>query len=162
MELKRIPDTSPILYISGLQSLNLDLRDGTGVGWHFSNVWSARGKGEIKLYGKGTKRNTLHILGSYGIADRSKILKYTLPVYIANHYRAAVDLVYVTLVRHNMIGELKGSADHFFPEGEQKEELVQQLLKLLPYLDEERRKKLERWMLLEFGPIYRSVKIRAI
>lgn len=159
MAFKKIPVTSVMTYVSGLHALNLDLRDGTGYDWHFMNYWLG-GKSEIKLYGKGQETDTNPIYGYYGVADRASILNEmglnVKSVFVADHHRAILDLVYENLSKYKMIGYAKGCVEDYFFEEKQGVELLVQLMKMRNYLDEERGEILNEWLSREFRSIYRS------
>jgi hypothetical protein len=159
MGFKPVPATTIKAYISGLHSLNLDLKDGTGFDWHFMNYW-IDGVMPIKLYGEGQEINTNPIYGYYGIADRGRILSEfglkVKKVYVADHHRAVLDLVYGSLTKHGMIGYAKGCVEDYFFETDQANELFAQLVKMSPYLEEEERELLVDWLSREFKPFYRS------
>jgi len=161
MSFKDIPETTALSYISGLQSLNLDLRDGTGVGWHFANLWLS-GKKPLKLYGKGTPVDTTNIFGYIGIADRSVSLQRlgakVRKVYVANHIRAALDSVYESLIKYKHVGPIRGEVDHFFPDDEDKEKMFKYLLILFHHLDRDRREILDDWLSEEFRTLYKRWK----
>lgn len=162
MAFKQLPKTNFLTYISGLHSLNLDLKDGTGCDWHFGNYWRD-GVIPVKLYGKGQEVNTNHILGYYGIADRSDVLIdhgmfYAEKVYVANHHRAIVDLVYEYLTKYNQIGYAKGCVEDYFFNEDDVAQLFRQLVKLYNYLDEDRSDLLDGWLSKEFKTQYRSWK----
>lgn len=137
-----LPKTSVDCYVSGMHSINLDLKDGTGVGWHYYNYWKL--DSDIKLYGKGMPVDITRVLGNYGVEDRSSVLGYS--IFIADHTRAAVDLVYESLIKWNMIGEIRGMVDDIFLTREQQEEFFSKLLLLVDILDNECGDKLERWV----------------
>lgn len=157
--LKDIPETSVLCYISGHHSLNLDLKDGTGYDWHFMNYWMGGSK-PIKLYGKGQETDTNNIYGYYGVADRSSLLEsmglQVGIVYIADHHRAVLDLVYESLIRYKLIGYAKGCVRDFFFEESQSKELFVQLVRLYGVLDEERSEILDEWLSKEFRTFYKS------
>lgn len=156
----QIPKTTVSTYISGLESLNLDLEDGTGFDWHFHNFWGNESR-QIKLYGKGTDVDTNHIYGYYGIADRSRRLALNHivsvdPIYIANHHRAALDSLYEYLTKYNTIGYVKGCVEDYFYREEEAKKLFRQILRMRIYLDEERREILDEWLAREFRKWYKS------
>lgn len=159
---KIIPATTPLTYISGLQSLNLNLDPSTGSLWHFDNFW-LKGKRPLKVYGRGTPVDTTGIFGYYGIADRSKDLsRHGIRVpkaYIANHVRATLDSVYESLIKFGHVGEVSGNVDYIFPEEKDKQELFNYALELRSNLDDERLvKELDDWLSEEFRPFYRYWK----
>ncbi|TQM94897.1 hypothetical protein [Roseinatronobacter monicus] len=101
---QRIPVTSPALYLSGIQALNLrenGIDDPTG-DWHFVNAFFtyADQPQDVPLYGAGGAWIDTHeSLGARGIRDLSAIVcKQELvapegPVWVANFYRAIADIV---------------------------------------------------------------------
>lgn len=165
MSFKSVPETKALTYISGMHSLNLDLRDGTGCGWHFSNMWLS-GKSPLKLYGKGTPVDTTEIFGYKGIADRSHYLKRlganVSRVYVADHVRAAVDSVYENLKKYGHVGPIRSSVDHFFPNEKDKQELFDYLVILWGHLPQGRKEILDDWLSEEFRPFYKYWKLGRI
>lgn len=159
MGFKEIPATSVSTYISGLHSLNLDLEDGTGFDWHFTNYWKG-GNIPIKLYGEGKEINTNHIFGYYGVANREERLRSLglniRRVYIANHHRAIVDMVYEYLTKYNQIGYAKGCVDDYFFNEKDAVSLFRQLIKMSNYLDSDKGEILYGWLSKEFRIIYKS------
>jgi hypothetical protein len=139
----------------------MDFEDGTGYDWHFSSYWRG-GTIPIKLYGEGTDTNTNPIYGYYGVANREERLrKLGLPVqkvYIANHTRAILDLVYEYLTKFRMIGYAKGCVEDIFFNKDHAIQLFKQLVKMRAYPDEDRRDILDDWLAREFKPFYRSWK----
>lgn len=161
MKLKDIPKTSVVCYISGLHSLNLDLKYGTGHDWHFMNYWVG-GKVPVKLYGKGQEIDTNHIYGYYGVANREQVFRElgyeTDAIYVADHHRAILDLVYESLTKFGMIGYAKGCVEDYFFEEHHSVELFVQLLRMREFLEDDTEEILVEWLSKEFRPIYRSWK----
>lgn len=159
MSIKSIPMTSVLTYISGMHSLNLDLEDGTGYDWHFMNYW-LDGKIPIKLYGNQHEINTNHIYGYYGVADRSKLLEKLgvrrNHIFVADHHRAVIDLVYESLTKYNMIGYAKGCVEDYFFEEFHKLELFKQLTIMINHLEEDKGEILNEWLSREFRSLYKS------
>ncbi|WP_164821353.1 hypothetical protein [Paenibacillus koleovorans] len=159
MSVKKIPSTTIFCYISGIHSLNIDLGDGTGYDWHFMNYW-LDGTKPIKLYGENQEINTNGIYGYYGIADRSKELNKigikVNQIYMANHHRAILDLVYESLTKYNQIGYAKGCVSDYFFEKNDVYELFYQLTLQLEHLNEERREILDEWLSREFRPFHKA------
>lgn len=164
MPVKQVPLTTPINYISGLHSLNLDLEDGTMPDWHFSSYWM--GTTPITLYGQGTDTDTTILLGKMGIRNRASILIkagiQTNIAYVADHYRAIADLTYSSIKKTGRIGYLKGSIDNYLKNDNQKLKLISILRKLYVRMDEEEREVLDDWIRRELKPLSRPEDNRAI
>jgi hypothetical protein len=161
MKLKILPKTSVRTYISGLHSLNLDLKDGTGFDWHFSNYW-LEGNTPIKLYGEGQETNTNGIYGYYGVSNRDWILQNfglnVKTIYMADHHRAILDLVYESLSKYKMIGYAKGCVSDYFFDNNHAHELFAQLVRMLSHMEGERREILYGWLSREFRSFYKLWK----
>ena len=132
MSIKNIPQTTVSTYISGIHSLNL----------------------------------TNPIYGYYGVANREERLnKLGLKikkVYVANHHRAILDLVFDSLTRYNRIGYAKGCVRDFFFDSKNAQQLFNQLIQMVNYLDEDNKEVLNEWLSREFRPIYKARQARAI
>jgi hypothetical protein len=162
LSVKKIPLTTISKYISGLHSLNVDLGDGTGYDWHFMNYW-LDGSNPIKTYGSGSLTDTNPFYGYYGIADRSAELRKiginAKVVFMANHHRAILDLVYESLIRHEQIGYAKGCVGDYFFDKKDIFELFYQLILMLEILDEDRREILDEWLSREFRSLYKDRRL---
>lgn len=94
-----IPDTSPTRYISFQFALNIRFPwEFSGAG-HFEEMFFGyRTPRYADVAGTGTAVDTTPTLGSKGVRDMAELLgkykvkPYSGPVYVANHYRAIVDL----------------------------------------------------------------------
>ncbi|WP_411344758.1 hypothetical protein ACE3MZ_01305 [Paenibacillus sp. WLX1005] len=165
MEYNYIPTTDKRRYISGLHSLNLDVGDNTNSDWHFANYWLIKNK-PIELFGVGSKADTTPIFGNQGVENRAYSLRrYGIEVskvYIADHTRAFVDLVYRTLKSTGRIGYAKGMKDEIFNNIEQVNQVFDMLVKLLPYLNEDSKEVLDEWLSREFRSFYKSRKFGEI
>ena len=100
-----IPETSLSRYISFFQALNLRYRDENTGDWHFrDSFYQYAGDGRSALVaGEGCDVNTNQALGPRGVREMAEIVEAQNiranigPVYVANHYRAIVDLVVLEL-----------------------------------------------------------------
>ena len=115
--LKKIPETSKELYISGYEALNTPDSSGVPADWHPRLYWYSEVEGEyIKLYSN-------PILGDEGIEERSLIYAKE-KVFIATHVRAMADLVFHT----ENLDILTGFVNDYAFDEKQKEEVFNMLM----------------------------------
>ncbi|MDR2091655.1 MAG: hypothetical protein LBP62_08455 [Clostridiales bacterium] len=156
-----IPKTTMQTYISGTQALNVP--DETSGDWHFYTVWFSPFEETVTLYGEGQERNTNEIYGTFGIYDKKAVLERygisseTPEVYVANHYRAILDLAYCCAKRKRMNPVIGGTMDYFDTE-EQKTMILELAAKMLDvkYLAEDEQAALKDWIQKESIHIYRG------
>ena len=158
-----IPKTSPTHYITDKPALNIPAPEDTTGDWHFDNMFfnvSGNGKPRpLLLAGEGEKLNTNHIYGDYGIHECSAALMkrgITLPdgmteVWAANHFRAVLDMAYDSLASHGKVMRLTGAAEDYFDTAEQKKELLNKALEMLPFLNQAQGEALKKWIAGEWA-----------
>lgn len=126
-------------YLSGYFALKMPSPEGTTGDWHpfGENVIP-----EIAWYGEDyPDRNTLDCLGTYGLWEGSfwlKSYKFDVPntCFVANHFRAVLDLVkYADSV--GLIGGNKLLSEQFIDHPKHKEEILIQALKLAKFYKSE-------------------------
>ena len=113
-----IPPTTPEHYITGLYALNLAAPEGTSGDWHDVFHWQdgAEQPRQVTLAGMGDI-DTTSIYGDLGIYEgRDRLVAQGLDipagmqrVYIANHSRAILDLLYRSLHRRGRVLNLTGA-----------------------------------------------------
>jgi hypothetical protein len=158
-----IPKTTAQTYISGTQALNIP--DETSGDWHFYTVWFSFSSETVMLYGAGQERNTNDIYGSFGISDKKFIMQQyglladTDKVYVANHCRAVLDLIYYCAKKKAM-NLVVGSTMDYFDTEEQKMRILKLAKKMLApkYLSQEGRRTLQSWLQTEEQSVYRGVR----
>lgn len=161
-----IPATTPSLYITGIAALNLPAPEGTSGDWHFSTVFYGDDLTtmDLQLAGDDEALNTNYIYGQYGIYECSAAMKragLVIPerifdVYAANHFRAILDMLYWSLIRHDRIIGLIGASEDWLDTQDQKNLLFEKATLLAPFLQEKGQAELQSWIDQERLPEYRS------
>lgn len=163
-----IPFTTKTQYITGLPALNLPAPEDTTGDSHFLSVFFDSNKTgkklDLQVAGDGQDLNTNHIYGSYGIHECSAAMKkrrLQLPremtaAYVANHYRAILDLAYESLNKHQTILGLTGVTEEWLDTEEQKVLVLEKALEMLPFLNEQQSEALLAWIEKEKLPGYWS------
>ena len=158
---KEIPATSAEQYVSGRYALNIPGE--TSGDWHFTGVWFSAAPATVDLWGKGQKYDTVSIFGKFGIADRKADVKKTglksdyPKVYIADHYRAILDLAIAGAISGNM-SLVKGATTDYLDTKEQKEYVLAEAEKALASdrLTKSQKILLNDWIKKESQNIYRG------
>ncbi|MDR3319055.1 MAG: hypothetical protein LBS99_06410 [Clostridiales bacterium] len=156
-----IPETDTDRYVSGRYALNLPGE--TSGDWHFTSVWFSDTPCAVELWGKGQKRDTTAVLGSFGIADRFAAVEKTgimskhRHIYAADHYRAILDLLIVGAA-NGVMSLVKGATTDYLDTQEQKEYLLSQAEKALssPHLSTKQKALIKEWIERESRNIYRG------
>lgn len=163
-----IPETTPQRYITGKAALNLPAPEGTSGDWHFVISFydpaNSNKPLSLLLAGEGEQLNTNPIYGEYGIYECSEAMRrrnLILPegmtaVYAANHFRAILDMVYNTLTVYQRVVALQGATEDWLDTEEQKEELLKEAAKMLPFFADKAQRQLQQWIDQERKPGYRS------
>jgi hypothetical protein len=162
----KIPQTSKDRYISGLYALNVRAPEGTTGDWH--DVWHWRGgidsPRSVMLAGVDTEADTIPIYGDFGIYEGKNCLADSgldvdsdiSEVYIANHYRAILDMLYRSLKKYGEVYNLSGATNDWLDTDEQKA-LVLSRAKLLENLfDGKASVALQNWIAAESGSDWRE------
>ena len=107
------------MYITGKHALNIHPENNLTVGdWH-EGVWSNINvfpSKHITMGGIYSKHNTMEIWGKYGIYSGKKYIENkgiktdVDSIYIANHQRAILDMVYIYLNELGMIWEVENAS----------------------------------------------------
>lgn len=147
-----LPRTTPHIYVSSILALNISSPEHTG-DWHSSVYWEhpENCKLDLWIFGEGQKFNTNALLGELGIIDGTVRLnqmgyhqKYS-PVWVADHPRAFVDLLYISVLQSGKINTL--TLDDWFPSIEDKERVYEVLSVLEKKLDNRQKEVLWQWKL---------------
>ena len=150
-----IPPTTPERYITGLYALNLAAPEGTSGDWHDVFHWQdgAEQPRQVTLAGMGDIE-TSPIYGGLGIyegKDRLVAQGLDIPasmqrVYIANHSRAILDLLYRSLNRWGRVLNLTGATIDWLDTREQGERLLEQATMLEFSFHPAAQDELRRWI----------------
>ena len=132
-------------YITGKHALNIHPKDCYTVGdWH-EGVWT-----HIKVFpseyitmgGLLYKYNTLKIWDEYGIYEGREYIEnlgikcFDDNIYIANHKRAILDMLYMYLKEFGMIWEIEDASWQFIANIENIKEMLEMSKKIINYLSE--------------------------
>jgi hypothetical protein len=153
-----VPPTPPDTYITGLYALNITSPDDDTSGDTHGHIffWNPS-KGtppKMTLAGPGQEINTASFWSDFGIYEgRERLRKMRLPlprnvknIYIANHYRAILDLIYHSLVRYEDILALNGATWDWLSNENQREFLFSKVVFLFPALSTKAKRNLLKWM----------------
>lgn len=150
-----IPPTDPAHYITGVYALNIPAPEGTTGDWHDVFHWreGIDRPGRV-LVGGSEELDTNPIYGTLGIYEgkaRLESLGLELPpgteqVYVANHSRAILDLLYRSLTRFQAVFNLTGATEDWLDTPEQRDYLLTQAERLTPTLAERGRAALGDWI----------------
>ena len=150
-----IPPTTPEHYITGLYALNLAAPEGTSGDWHDVFHWQegTEQPRQVTLSGTGDI-DTSPIDGGLGIyegRDRLAAQGLDIPtsmqqVYIANHSRTILDLLYRSLNRWGRILNLTGATTDRLDTRQQGEQVLEQATMLKPPFHPATQNELRRWI----------------
>jgi hypothetical protein len=136
-------------YISGKYALNIVTPDMETCGdWH-GFIWDIVRKWpdpKVTIAGNGERINTNSVYADYGIYEGGDILRKmgiesgSGMIYIANHYRALLDLVYASIARYGKVLNLAGATDDFLSTEEQKKIFLNMTNKMETMFDSRERK----------------------
>ena len=151
-----IPVTSKERYISGLHALNIPAPEGTFGDWHdvFHHPEDAPDRAWKLQLGGSDWVDTNHIyqdLGVYQGLDNILHKGLQVPddmteVWVANHFRAILDLIYRSLQRFDDIYGLEAATTDWLDTPEQQTYLLEQATLMLPHLSHEHQEKLAAWI----------------
>lgn len=150
-----IPVTTPRRYITGLYALNLPSPEGTSGDWHDVFHWQEGYEPPRQVTLGGTEEiNTQPIYGQLGIAEgkhrllcRGLHVPMDMPaVYLANHTRAILDLLYRSLTRHGRVLNLTGATSDWLDSRQQGSDLLEHATRLLPHFPPSGQASLRRWI----------------
>ena len=104
---------------------------------------------DFYIYGEGQKKNTNDLLGRDGIIDgtarlnRMGYFPENAPVWIADHPRACVDLLYTTVLQNGILGMVM--LEEWFPAPKDKQAVYRLLDKMEPHLSSSEKENLTLW-----------------
>lgn len=125
-------------YITGMFALNihhLQNKDEPSGDWH-GFIWDAITElpnTDVTYAGKNHAINTFDIWGDFGIFDdtdtflKKKIILKTKKIFIANYYRAILDLLYFSLSKYEDVLNLNCATDDYFDTEEQKQLIIEKI-----------------------------------
>lgn len=150
-----IPPTDPEHYITGLYALNVQAPEETSGDWHDVFHWQEGydNPSQVTLGGS-TEIDTTPIYSGWGVyegKDRLLAMGLAVPseaheVYLANHTRAILDLLYRSLTRWGRVLNLTGAATDWLDTYEQGVFLLEQAEQLAPHFSEAAQDELRRWI----------------
>lgn len=150
-----IPPTDPAHYITGIYALNLPAPEGTTGDWHDVFHWrqGIDRPGHV-LIGGSEELDTNAIYDNLGIYEGKASLQnlgLDLPlgtehIYVANHFRAILDLLYRSLSRYQAVFNLTGATEDWLDTPEQCDYLLDQAARLAPSLTERAQAALRSWI----------------
>jgi hypothetical protein len=150
-----IPPTDREHYITGVYALNVSAPEGTTGDWHDVFHWQANSERSrtVTLGGSGdTDTNAIYgDLGVYEGRDRLLDKGLDLPanmteVYLANHFRAVLDLLYRSLSRHGRVLNLTGATTDWLDTPEQQEFVLVQAIRMADQFDADTQRALATWI----------------
>jgi hypothetical protein len=162
-----VPRTSIQKYITGMYALNVPAPEGTSGDWHDVFFWRD-GIDEpcaVDLAGDGAEWNTNPVFGDYGVYEGKDRLEgkglYVgediAEVYIANHFRAILDLLYQSLKKYEVVLNLTGATDDWLDTPEQKALLLSKARLLEDAFTGRARRSLAAWIESESGLDWRTI-----
>lgn len=152
-----IPPTTEERYITGAYAINIPGEDVVSGGWHDDMFWHPVGVREplpISLGGQGDF-DTNAVYGNMGIEEaRARVVGMGLrvspdipKVYVANHLRAILDLLYHEIDSLGKPTSTIGGAKDWLVKEEEREILLAEALKLEDlFKDAEKIRKLHEWV----------------
>ena len=158
----RIPDDlDEDRYISGKAALNLPAPEETSGDWHFLNIFYTEKPSEVFVAGRDGRVDTNAIWGDWGIYPCSeglnrRDLKADGTPYAANHFRAILDLLYLSLRDNHFPFHMQEATEEYLDTQEQKELLISKAREMLPFLTDQQKELLLRWLEIEARPGYKA------
>jgi hypothetical protein len=162
MPQKLIPQTSSQLYISGLYALNLPGE--TSGDWHFSSVWFSDKEEVVPLAGGAKETDTHSIFGNLGVIDGTAVVGSAKldncgqkRIFVANHYRAILDLMVVG-ARRGYMGIVDGATREYLDTEEQKAFILDKAKLALSSdaLTSQEKERINGWIAKENRNVYRG------
>jgi len=152
-----IPQTDKKHYITGIYALNVIPPEDTSGDWHGSVFYwrdPVERPARLSIAGRGTFTSTTPIFGDMGVYEgRERLIGKGLviqpdikEVWIANHSRAILDMLYESLTTYNAVYNLNGATEDWLDTLEQKEFVLSQAKRLTPVLTDRQRDALNKWI----------------
>ena len=150
-----IPLTTRERYITGVYALNIEPPEGTTGDWHDVFHWRDGLDDPVELMLGGTEEvNTNHIYGDLGVYEgRDRVLRKRLSrapgvseVFIANHYRAILDMLFHSLTQYGRVYNLNGATVDWLDTPEQQHYVLEQATRMAPHLTEPAQAMLTAWI----------------
>lgn len=151
-----IPPTDRRHYITGIYALNVHAPDGsdTSGDWHDVFHWrdGLDHPAEVWVAGHEPNSDTNAIYGDMGVyegKDRLSGLEIDpniQEVWIADHFRAILDMLYRSLKRYDQVHGLRGATEDWLDTPEQKEFLLAQAARLSDWLTPAQQAALKTWI----------------
>ena len=150
-----IPATTPERYITGIYALNVQAPERTSGDWHDVFHWQdGRGRPRQVTLAGDAEIDTTPIYGDLGIYEgRDRLVARGLEVpadmeqvYLANHFRAILDLLYRSLTRWGQVLNLTDATTDWLDTRQQGEFVLEQATKLEPHFPPAVQDELRRWI----------------
>jgi hypothetical protein len=161
-----IPHTSKELYISGLYALNIQSPEGTTGDWHDVYHWreGIDKPKKIMLAGTGAETDTNPVFDDFGVYEgKSRLTQSGIKVnddiervYIANHFRAILDMLYHSLKEYGAVYNLSGATNDWLDTDEQKELVLSKAMLLTDLFSSKALIALRNWIANELKPDWRT------
>lgn len=151
-----IPVTTIENYITGVYALNIPDENGELGDWHHNVFWYPVGIGDPKPITLGGKDpyNTNPVYGNMGVQEAKsrvensglKVASNITEVWVANHMRAILDMVFAEITIQGEVKFARNSTTDWLGTVEQKNSLLRHAVKLEPCLNQEDQQALHKWI----------------
>ena len=150
-----IPPTTRERYITGIYALNIEAPEDTSGDWHDVFHWlEGRTERHPIMCGGTDEVNTNHIYGDLGVYEgRANVAKKGLvfpeemtEIYVANHFRAILDMVHHCLTTYGKIYNLNGATVDWLDTKEQQHYVLDLAAQMAPHLSEAQQVQLNNWI----------------
>ncbi|MFT3945169.1 MAG: hypothetical protein QM705_15285 [Ancrocorticia sp.] len=150
-----IPPTTRERYITGIYALNIEAPEDTSGDWHDVFHWCKGQDVPAPIMCGGTDQvNTNHIYGDLGVYEgRANVAKKGLEfpsemteIYVANHFRAILDMVHHCLITYGKIYNLHGATVDWLDTKEQQRYVLDLAAQMAPDLSEDQQVQLNNWI----------------
>lgn len=151
-----IPPTDRQHYITGIYALNVHPPEDTSGDWHDVFHWreGLDRPGKIWIAGRDSFPDTNPIYGDMGIYDGTDQIRLKnldidssiKEIWIANHFRAILDMLYRSLKLTSEVHGLRGATEDWVDTPEQKDFVLSQAALLNDWLDDTQKVALAEWI----------------
>jgi hypothetical protein len=158
-------------YITGFYALNIhhpgSKREPTG-DWHGS-IWKPIREvphKDVTYAGIGRPINSFALWGNFGIYEEKEFFETNRikivsgPVFVADYYRAVLDLLYHSLMTYGDILNLNCATDDYFDTGDQKDIILSKIEEARTVLSGRANRSLDRWIENEMN--YEKLRAEAV